>query len=143
MKRCTSRLKATSAIVSLLLAALFSTVGLMATSASAQTSDAKPGTREFPKAALRGEMVVQNHPLVTINGKADRLTPGARIFDSQNRLVLSGQLVGQNLLINYLRDGGGQIHQVWVLNSEEAKEKRAGSTATIFNFFTGNAPVTP
>ena len=143
MKRCTSRLKATSAIASLLLAALFSTISLMATSASAQTSDAKPVTREFPKAALRGEMVVQNHPLVTINGKAERLTPGARIFDSQNRLVLSGQLVGQNLLVNYLRDGGGQIHQVWVLNSEEAKEKRAGSTATIFNFLTGNAPVTP
>ena len=145
MKRCTSGLKAAPAIVTLCLAALFGTACLMTVPASAQTSDgdAKPGVREFPKAALRAEMVVQNHPLITLNGKAEQLTPGARIFDRQNRLVLSGQLVGQNLLVNYVRDGGGQIHQVWVLNSEEAKEKRAGSTATIFNFLTGTAPVTP
>ncbi len=140
MKRCTPRLPAAFTIALLLLSGA---VGFTATSAIAQTSDVKLGVREFPKAALRGEMVVQNHPLITLNGKAERLTPGARIFDKQNRLVLSGQLVGQNLLVNYLRDGGGQIHQVWVLNSEEAKEKRAGSTATIFNFFSGDAPVTP
>ena len=143
MKRCNSGLKATSVTAYLLASALFGLVGPLATSAHAQISDVKPGVREFPKAAMRGEMVVQNHPLITINGKAERLTPGARIFDTQNRLVLSGQLLGQNLLVNYLRDGGGQIHQVWVLNGEEAKEKRAGSTATIFNFLTGNAPVAP
>ena len=140
MKRCNPGLSAAFTIAFLLLPGV---VGLTATSALAQTSDAKPGVREFPKAAMRGEMVVQNHPLLTINGKSEQLTPGAHIFDRQNRLVLSGQLVGQNLLVNYLRDGGGQIHEVWVLNSEEAKEKRAGSTSTIFNFLTGNAPVTP
>ena len=143
MKRCTSRLNASSFIASLLLAASASAVSLTTTTADAQTNDVKPSVREFPKAALRGQMMVQNHPLLTINGRAERLTPGARIFDQQNRLVLSGQLVGQNLLVNYVRDGGGQIHQVWVLNSEEAKEKRAGSTATIFNFFSGDASVAP
>ena len=139
MKRCTSRLPA-ALTTALLLSLVY---GFTATPASAQTSDAKPVVREFPKAALRGELVTKNHPVITLNGKEERLSPGARIFDKNNYLVLSAQLTGQNLLVNYLRDGGGQIHQVWILNSEEVKEKRGGSTATIFNFTTGSTPATP
>ena len=87
---------------------------------------------------MRAVMKVQSHPVITLNGQAERLSPGARIFDNNNYLVLSGQLVNQDLLVNYLRDGAGQIHQVWILNSEEAKEKRAGSTTNTFDYSSGN-----
>jgi hypothetical protein len=141
MKRCKSLSISAVASAFFLLAA---SSLLLSVPAGAQTSsDAKPNVRQFPKAAMRGEMVVKNHPLLTLNGKPEQLSPGARIFDKNNYLVLSGQLVNQELLVNYVRDGGGQIHQVWILNSEEAKEKRAGSNITIFNFFSGSTPATP
>ena len=141
MKRCISiflsRTDRTVATASLAL--LIGGSVIFSASAVAQISDAKPGVRQFPKAAMRGDMLVKNHPLIAINGKPEQLSPGARIFDKNNMLVLSGQLVNQEVLVNYLRDGGGQIHQVWILNSEEAKEKRAGASTTIFNFFSGSA----
>ena len=117
--------------------------GTAALTAHAQTSDVKPSAREFPKAALRGEMVVKNHPEIVLNGKAERLSPGARIWDANRALVLSANLVGQPVAVNYVREGGGLIHQVWILNSEELKEKRAGGNVTIFNFITGSTPATP
>jgi hypothetical protein len=138
MKRCISQFSPRAA------AALWFGVSVVfSASAIAQISDAKPGVRQFPTSAMRGDLVVKNHPLIAINGKPERLSPGARIFDKNNHLVLSGQLVNQEMLVNYVRDGGGQIHQVWILNSEEAKEKRAGSNTTIFNFFSGSTAVNP
>ncbi len=107
---------------------------------AAQTTEATPFVRQFPPTARRGEMAMQNHPVLVLNGKPERLSPGARIFDQNNHLVLSGQLVGRDVVVNYVRDGGGQIHQIWLLNAEEAKEKRAGGLATIFNFITGSTP---
>ena len=121
---------------------LVSMAGFMTTVAHAQVSDGQPNIRQFPKLAMRAVMKVQSHPIITLNGQAERLSPGARIFDKNNYLVLSGQLVNQDLLVNYLRDGAGQIHQVWILNSEEAKEKRAGSTANTFDYSSSNTTAT-
>ena len=143
MKRCISIFLSRTdlSVATASIALLLSACAVFSTSAIAQISDAKPGVRQFPKAAMRGDMVVKNHPLIAINGKPEQLSPGARIFDKNNFLVLSGQLVNQEVLVNYVRDGGGQIHQVWILNSDEAKEKRAGASTTIFNFFSGSATV--
>jgi len=144
MKRCKSLSTVKRSTALLLLTAAMATTALSITAtAAAQTSDPKPNVRQFPAAAMRGEMMVKTPPLLTLNGKAEQLSPGARIFDQNNMLVLSGQLVNREILVNYLRDGGGQIHQVWILNSEEAREKRAGSSKTLFNFITdlfGNSP---
>ena len=136
MNRCTPRLLA---------ALLMATAGCLVTSwplaTSAQTEDAKPGVRAFPKAALYGEMTVQNHPVITINGKAEQLSPGARIFDAQNYLVLSGRLVGQTVAVNYVRDGSGQVYQVWILNAEELKDIRAAAShGGIFDFLFRKKP---
>ena len=143
MNRCTPRLA--YPVRARLLAAL--TIALWAGTASmavyAQADDVKPSIREFPKTALRGEMVVKNHPEIVLNGKAERLSPGARIWDTDRSLVMSSRLAGQVVTVNYVREGGGLIHQVWILNSEELKEKRAGGNATIFNFITGSTPATP
>ena len=135
MNRCISRLLAI-----LLIAAAGSLVSSWPLTAAAQTEDAKPGVRAFPKTAAYGEMTVQNHPVITIDGKAEQLSPGARIFDARNYLVLSGQLVNQTLPVNYLRDGSGQIYQVWILNAEELKDIRAASHRGIFDFLFRKKP---
>ena len=83
---------------------------------------------------LRGDMVVLAPPEIAMNGKPDRLSPGVRIRDMNDQLVLSGPLVNQPLVVNYLRDNTGQVQQVWILNSEEAREKRRGILDMIFNW---------
>jgi hypothetical protein len=122
MNRCTSLLRSPS----LLLAALgfIALVTLAPAPAQAQTS--QNGVREFPKAAQRGKLVVTAPPEVTLNGKPDRLSPGARVRDTQSLLVMTGAIVGNEYTVNYLRDSAGLIHEVWILNAAEAKEKRPG-----------------
>lgn len=135
MNRCTPHL------ISALLFLAAST-SLVAIPANAQTGE-EAKVRRFPKAALRGNMVVLAPPVISMDGKTDRLSVGARIRDVNNHLVLSGPLLNQELVVNYLRDNTGQVHEVWILNSEEAREKRAGVLDTVFNFITGTtaAPV--
>jgi len=106
---------------------------LLALPARAQTDDV-PSVRNFPKTALRAVLVVRAPPEISLNGKADRLSPGARIRNINNNYVQSGNLLGQELLVNYTRDTGGQVHEVWILNPEEAKEKRAGLNSRNFIF---------
>jgi hypothetical protein len=130
MNRCAPRPLA----VLILLAA---TIFFSSLPAAAQTGEVQASSiRQFPKAALRGELVVLEAPAISLDGKPDRLSPGARIFDAQNRLVLSNQFLNQTLVVNYLRDNTGQVQQVWVLTREEAREKRRGLLDTLFNFGT-------
>ena len=96
----------------------------------ASTDALAQGTpRNFPESALRGKLVVTLPPHVTLDGKADRLSPGARIHDAGNLLVMSGGLVNQVLVVNYVRDGHGLIHEVWILTPEEAAIKRPARPA--------------
>lgn len=81
--------------------------------------------RQFPPKALRGQLVVVQPPWVRLDGQTFQLSPGARIRNTNNTLVLSASLVGQELTVNYLRDGQGLLHEVWVLNAVEAADKRA------------------
>ena len=113
--------------------ALLALASLLALPALAQT-DEVPSVRNFPKTALRGLLVVRAPPEISINGKPDRLSPGARIRNINNNYVLSGSLLGQELLVNYTRDTSGQVYEVWILNPEEAKEKRAGINTRNFSF---------
>lgn len=125
MKRCLPLFTLPAAMLAMLMT--------LATPALAQT-DEVAGVRNFPKAAQRGLMVVQVPPEIRLNGKADRLSPGARIRNSSNHFVLSGTLLGQELLVNYTRDSAGLVYEVWVLTAEEAKEKRAGLSSRNFIF---------
>jgi hypothetical protein len=116
-----------------LIAVLMALASLFATPALAQT-DEVPSVRNFPRAALRGLLVVRAPPDISLNGKADRLSPGARIRNVNNHYVLSGALLGQELLVNYTRDSAGLVHEVWMLTAEEAREKRAGLQTRNFIF---------
>jgi hypothetical protein len=35
---------------------------------------------------------------------------------------MSGSIVGQNLLVNFVREPNGLVHEVWILNEAEAKQ---------------------
>lgn len=114
-----------------------------AVQATSSTEAVKPNVRQFPAKAVRGEMVVLAPPVISIDGKRERLSVGARIRDTNNHFTLSAPLLNKPLLVNYVRDNTGLVHEVWILNAEEAKEKRPGGTATLFNFTTDSASKAP
>lgn len=133
MNRCTPRL----ATLLMMLAASASLTCLPALAQTDSGEVVKPNIRQFPPKAVRGEMVVVAPPVISMDGKQDRLSVGARIRDINNNLVLSGPFRNQKLVVNYVRSNTGEVHEVWILNAEEAKEKRpGGNTGTIFNFGT-------
>jgi hypothetical protein len=98
-------------------------LGLLALS-FVPAAQAQTQSRNFPAAALRGTLVVVQPPIVSLNGKPARLSPGARIRSQTNMLQMSGALVGQELTINYLLEPGGMVHEAWILTPAEAAEKR-------------------
>ena len=119
MNRCTKSLMAALIFLGTL-------AGLAPLGAHAQTEELASTIRQFPKTAVRGELVVYMAPEITMDGKADRLSPAVRIRDSNNNLVLSANLISQKLLVNYVRDNTGLVHQVWILNRDEARQKISG-----------------
>ena len=94
--------------------AVFAILSIAAAPATAQVQ------RTFPADALRGALVVENAPEVTINGTPARLAPGARIRGQNNMIALSGAVAGQRLLVHYTIDMNGHIKDVWILTPEEA-----------------------
>lgn len=118
MNRCTARLVALAAALTLL-----------PTLALAQ--------RQFPERALRGQFEIVQVPEVRINGELTRLSPGARIRNTQNLIVMPNTLLGQQLTVNYVRELNGYVHEVWILTPEETKEKRPGE-GTVRNFRFGS-----
>ena len=108
-------------------------VFLLISTATAQTEDVKPNTRQFPKEARRGELVVLTAPEIALDSKPDRLSPAVRIRDMNNNLVLSGTLANQRLVVNYVRDNTGLVHNIWLLNSEEIKQKMPGKPESLLS----------
>jgi len=116
MNRCLVSLK-----TPLLALALVATTALTSAAAMAQGL-----LRPFPNSARRGLLEVTAPPQVLLNGKPARLSPGARIKGSNNLIVMSGTLVGQQVLVNYVADNQGMLHEVWILTPAEAQQKRPG-----------------
>ena len=94
----------------------------------ANIASAQEAVRPFPAAAKRATLQVTYPPDILLNGQSARLSPGARIRGTNNMLVLSGSLAGQIVLVNYVKDAQGMVHEVWVLNATEAQQKREGSS---------------
>lgn len=67
-------------------------------------------------------------PIISIDGKEDRFSPGARIRDRNNMLVLPASVASQTLYTVYRRDAAGLVSEVWLLNADEyAKIGGAGT----------------
>lgn len=121
MQRCFHTTFATTGLA-LLLAASAASLPLHAT---AQMTPNPAGGRNFPDAALRGELLIIDAGQAQINGKAVRLAPGLRIFNQDNALVFAHQLAGKKLKVNYaLEVSTGMLHQVWLLSEAELKQNR-------------------
>ncbi len=92
--------------------------------------------RSAPSDVVLGQMVVTTPPVLTMDGKPDRLSPGARIRDLNNMMVLSGSIVGQTFPVVYKRDPVGLVHEVWLLTPDEYRKLGgAGSGAEGYKRF--------
>jgi hypothetical protein len=108
------------------LAASLSSLLSLALPAAAQVHQ---GHRHFPAHALRGELVVGAPPEVTLNGKPERLAPGARIRGEDNLIHTGATLAGQRFIVHYTREpGSGLLMDVWLLKPMERDNKPWPST---------------
>lgn len=90
--------------------------------------------REAPADVRPARMAVAAPPDITLDGKADRLSPGARIRNTQNLVVLSGSLAGQTVPVIYRRDAAGLVHEAWILTEAEfAKVAPAAADPSLFD----------
>ena len=92
---------------------------IVATLASAQVSSIRSAPRDVKPAIIS---VSATPPIIEVDGKPDRLSPGARIRDREDRLVLTGMLANQSVYTVYKRDSVGLVHEVWLLNEEEYRK---------------------
>jgi hypothetical protein len=78
-------------------------------------------TRSFPPNALRGTLVVADDGQILLNGRVGSLSPGSRLRNEQNMIVLPASVIGSKRLVHYTLDiGNGQVRDVWLLRPEEA-----------------------
>ena len=88
---------------------------------------AAQSARIFPDSVVRGNSTFKSPPQLELDGKADRLSPGARIRDEQGMLAMTGALQGKDFVGNFRREAAtGLVHEVWILTAEEQKVKRDG-----------------
>jgi hypothetical protein len=89
--------------------------------------------RDAPKDVVLGQMTVTLPPVIQMNGKPDRLSPGVRIHSIRNMLVLSASLAGSTVPVVYKRDTSGLVSEVWMLTPDEyAKLGGTGNDAQKF-----------
>lgn len=98
--------------------ALAGTLGALAP-ATASAQDGQALRRNFPQAALRGQVVFGTPPDITMNGVATRMAGGYRIHGLDNLLVMSAQLDGLAATVDYTRDVEGHVFEVWILSPAE------------------------
>ena len=99
--------------------------------------------RRFPEQARRGVLRVATAPEILLDGKPERLSPGSRIRTEANLIVPPQQLIGQELQVNYTREGLGLVHEVWILTPAEQAQQRAGKGEVVqrnFRFASETAP---
>jgi hypothetical protein len=75
--------------------------------------------RSIPAEAKRGVVRHVEAMDVEIDGKRQRLAPGAQIRDSRNLLVVPAALPS-GALARYLLDTQGMVARIWILSPEEA-----------------------
>ncbi|HUD32573.1 MAG TPA: hypothetical protein VMR43_06070 [Variovorax sp.] len=107
------------------------------------SSEAAFGGRNFPADTLRGRLRVLDAPTILLDGREDRFSPGVRIRDARNLLVVAGTVAGQDLLVNYTRDAAGLVREVWILNADEARAPRAAAARALLDFWPFTAAPAP
>jgi hypothetical protein len=70
-----------------------------------------------PDGSVIGTMTRGQLPEVTIDGKAMRLAPGARVYNAANLTITPNQVPAESR-VRYKTDATGQVSQVWLLPPE-------------------------
>jgi hypothetical protein len=109
----------TSACLLLKTAAFSMVFALLATN----STQAQLINRQFPPNSELAYLSVLQFPDVIVNRKADRLSQGSLIRDQNNRIVLSGTLQGEYLVV-YTRGIADEINLVWILREDEVARER-------------------
>ena len=95
---------------------------LSAIAAAAVATSASAQLRSIPDDAQRGTIRHLQDMVVEVDGKPQRLSPGAQIRDPDNRLVVPAS-VAPGTIVRYRVDAEGLIHQVWILSPGELSER--------------------
>lgn len=74
--------------------------------------------RILPPGAQVGEINGLNYPDVKIDGEIYRLGPGARVYDTSNRMIMPTQLP-QSAKVFYLLDPAGFLLKIWLPTPDE------------------------
>jgi hypothetical protein len=99
--------------------------------AQAQAASSHRG-RTFPQQVRRGTMQFVAPTQVLLDGNAEQLTPGVRVYNEHNLIVMTSTLVGpQEFIVNYLRDPAGAVREVWLLTVAEASAMPDGSPVIV------------
>ena len=124
----------------ILLTAVISTSAILWLPLTGGSAFAQALFRVFPGPAELATFTPLNHPDILINQKPARLSPGALIRNTENRIVLLGSLQGE-YAVSYTKDFLGEVNLVWMLTPPEierekdrmklkrAAEKTAGAAA--------------
>lgn len=86
--------------------------------------------RPFPANASRASLVITSYPQVQLDGKAARLSQGARIWSTDNLTVVPNALGSSAHIVNYTTDLEGAIDRVWLLSAAEAAVRLPAKTIT-------------
>jgi hypothetical protein len=76
--------------------------------------------REVPADVRYARMQVLQTPVILLDEQPARLSPGARIRNPMNLLLLPASITGHSLPVVFRRDPAGLVHEVWVLTEAEA-----------------------
>lgn len=134
MKRCLPFLRTRQLSCTLALIAA-GVVALPPLTAHAQVQGGVGLMRNFPDAALRGQLIITGASDATINGQPIRMAPGMRLFSPQNTLILAHQVLGREFMVNYLIENStGMLLSAWILTQSENAVNRKGGDAVITNY---------
>ena len=76
--------------------------------------------RTFPEQAKRGDLKAYEYPSMKIGDNIYRLSPGSRIFNQQNLIMMPASLQVQTAPVMYMLDTSGDLSRIWLLTGEEA-----------------------
>ena len=79
--------------------------------------------RDLPPDGRQANLGAIEYPFVQLAGKPARLSPGARIFDENGRIVLPNTFSGQ-VPVLYKLDIRGDVQEIWVLTADEVAALR-------------------
>ncbi len=77
--------------------------------------------RHIPAEAKRGEIRHVQGMVVEINGRQQRLAPGAQIRDASNFVIVPTALP-PGALVKYLLGADEMVRRVWILTPQEAAQ---------------------